>query len=94
VHGKVGGSTQIYNSGYSLVAALTTDLEKGRYHAQPSIGTIKCLSVEKKGETHKGASGGIDSLDDRLFEGKKKGEQVTGCEMPVFQPRLKSSLSA
>ena len=44
------------------------------------------LCIEKGRDiqlTHKGASGGIDSLDDRLFEGKKKGGQVTGCEMPT-----------
>ena len=42
------------------------------------------LRIEKGRDiqlTHKGASGSIESLDDGLFEGKKKGEQVTGCEV-------------
>lgn len=44
--------------------------------------------IEKGRDIHKGASGGIESLDDRLFEGKKKGEQATGCEVACrFSPR-------
>jgi hypothetical protein len=90
VYGKGGTSTQIYNSGRSLVAALTTDPEKGRDHAQPSISTIMHVFLHRKRARHS-----ADMMIDFLRARKRASRDARCLQVfSVLQPCLKNSLSA